>query len=78
MRNKTEQEALASGMGREDDLEQKSSHCPECGCPWYANKNLCGQGARVCYDCLQDWFTCTKYDNHKPLRELPKTKQDAK
>ena len=77
MRNKTEQEAEESGMGREGDLEQNSSHCPECGCPWYANKNLCGEGARVCYDCLQDWFTGTNYDNHAPLRELPKTKRNA-
>jgi len=36
-RGKTEAEADIKGMHY-----SKHNHCPECGCPWYGNKNYCG------------------------------------
>ncbi len=71
MRGMTESKAIENGMDREDDLDQNCTHCPECGCPWYANKNLCGEGARVCVDCYQDWYVDIKYTDAANLRELP-------
>jgi len=65
-RNKTEEQAIAAGM-----MSDTSGHCPECGCPWYGNKNLLGEGSRCCFDCYQDWWTDVKYDNQASLRELP-------
>ncbi len=72
LRNYTESLALKNGMEREAYLSQVTTHCPECGCPWYGNKNMCGEGSRVCVDCGQDWWVDTKYDHSVPLRELPK------
>lgn len=66
----TEYLAIKNGMSREDDLDQNCTHCPECGCPWYANKNLLGEGSRVCCDCEQDWWTDINYENMPSVREL--------
>ena len=69
---KNEKQAIDAGMMRDKSSDSvKSSHCPECGCPWYGNKNLLGDGARTCFDCKQDWWIDIKYDNHALLRELP-------
>jgi len=71
IKNYTEQKALENGMQREDDLDQNCTHCPECGSPYFGNKNLCGDGSRVCCDCDQDWWVDIKYKNPADLRELP-------
>lgn len=71
IRNYTETLAEKNGMSRDEDEGQPSSHCPECGCPWYGNKNQIGLGYRVCCDCYQEWWTDIKYERHVPLRELP-------
>lgn len=68
---RTEQQAKDSGMSREVDLDLKTTHCPECGCPWFSNKNFCGEGHRVCFDCYQDWWTDIDYESKAELRELP-------
>jgi hypothetical protein len=65
-REKTEDDAIAAGMHYEYDCE-----CPECGCPWSANKDLCGEGYRTCYDCTQEWWTDIDYKNPAERRELP-------
>jgi hypothetical protein len=65
-RGKTEADAIAAEMHYSDDQE-----CPECGCPWYANKNLCGEGHRTCYDCTQEWWTNVSYTEPAQRRELP-------
>jgi len=70
-RNYTEAQAIKGGMSREDDLDQNTTHCPECGCPWYGNKNMCGDGHRACCDCYQDWWVHIEYTNPSELRELP-------
>lgn len=69
---KTGKLAISRGMEREVDLDQKCTHCPECGCPWFGNKNLCGEGARVCWNCHQDWYVDTDYQDSSKLKELPK------
>lgn len=70
IRGKTKEQAINSGMERETDLEQNTTHCPECGCPWFGNKNMCGEGHRVCFDCYQDYYTNSSYSNPAKLREL--------
>jgi hypothetical protein len=72
IRNYTESQAIKSGMSRAKDYGGTTTHCPECGCPWYGNINMCGEGHRVCCDCYQDWWVNVKYDNQAQLRELPK------
>lgn len=37
--------------------------CPECGSKEYVNKNLVGDGYRMCRECHQDWWTDIKYNN---------------
>lgn len=71
IRDYTETQAKANGMEREVNLDQKTTHCPECGCPWFGNKNMCGEGHRVCCDCYQDWHTGISYDEPAKLREIP-------
>ena len=71
IRNYTESKAVSNGMARDDNSEQVTSHCPECGCPWYGNKNMLGDGHRVCCDCYQDWWVGIDYKNPAELRELP-------
>jgi len=41
----------------------KCNCCPECGCKEYLNKNLVGDGYRMCRECHQDWWTDIKYDS---------------
>ena len=71
IRNYSEEQAIENDMDREDDLGQPTTHCPECGCPWFGNKDLCGPGHRVCCDCYQDWYVGISYKKMAPLRELP-------
>jgi uncharacterized Zn finger protein (UPF0148 family) len=65
-RGYTEKQAIADGMHYSTD-----KHCPECGCPWYGNKDLLGEGYRMCCDCHQDWWTNIKYNNVADRREIP-------
>ena len=67
-RGKTEADAVSAGMNYSHDYE-----CPECGCPWYANKDFCGKGHRTCYDCTQEWWEDVTYSNPHPRRELSET-----
>lgn len=62
----TEEDAIKRGMEKSHD-----KHCPECGNPWYGNKNMCGEGFRVCYVCHQDWWVDIDYKNSAERRELP-------
>ena len=39
----------------------KTTECPECGCPEYLNKNLVGEGFRQCAKCGQDWWIDIDY-----------------
>lgn len=71
IRNLTKQQAIEKGLSRETDDNLKTSHCPECGCPWFGNKNMCGEGHRVCGDCYQDWWINIDYEKVHELRELP-------
>lgn len=71
IRNYTEATAIKNGMSREHDLNQTTTHCPECGCPWYGNENHCGEGHRTCCDCYQEWWLHIKYTDPAELRELP-------
>jgi len=64
-RGYTEAQANDSGMEYSEDKQ-----CPECGCPWFGNMNICGEGHRVCCDCHQDWWTDIDYDNPAKRREL--------
>ena len=41
----------------------KCTYCPECGCAEYVNKNLVGDGYRMCRECHQDWWVDIKYDS---------------
>ena len=41
----------------------KCTCCPECGCKEYVNKNLVGDGYRICRECHQDWWIDIKYDS---------------
>lgn len=72
IRNYTEKRAIKNGMFRDNIPGAKTSHCPECGCPWYGNKNQLGDGYRMCCDCYQDWWIGIEYHEPAPLRELPK------
>ena len=71
IRNLTKKQALEKGLVRDSDANVKTSHCPECGCPWSGNINTCGEGHRVCGDCYQDWFTTINYEDAHEIRELP-------
>jgi formylmethanofuran dehydrogenase subunit E len=75
IRNYTESEAIDNDMQREDDLNQDCTHCPECGNPWFGNKDQLGDGHRVCCDCYQDWWVGIKYRKQAELRELPFSKK---
>lgn len=72
IRGYTEAQAISDGMSREVDSDEQTTHCPECGCPWFGNKNMCGDGHRVCCDCYQDYWLGIKYTDPAKLRELPK------
>jgi len=65
-RNYTEALAKKGGMHYSTDR-----CCPECGCPWYGNKNDCGEGHRTCCDCYQEWWMDIDYEHQAPRRELP-------
>ncbi len=67
IRGYTEKQAKENGMHYSEDR-----HCPECGCPWYGNKNYCGEGHRTCCDCHQEYWLCIKYKDVADRRELPK------
>jgi hypothetical protein len=41
----------------------KCTCCPECGCEEYFNKNLVGDGFRMCRECHQEWWIDIKYDS---------------
>ena len=41
----------------------KCTCCPECGCKEYVNKNLVGDGFRMCRECHQEWWIDIKYDS---------------
>lgn len=43
----------------------KGRQCPECGCTEYVNKNLVGDGYRMCKQCHQDWWIDITYG--KPI-----------
>ena len=45
-------------------------HCPECGCDWYVNHNLLGEGYRVCFNCEQEYWTDIVYEHSVERREL--------
>jgi len=45
--------------------DNKTSQCPECGCPDYLNKNLIGEGYRQCENCGQEWWTDIDYKDDK-------------
>ena len=62
----TVKDAKEKGMGYSRD-----QGCPECGSPWFGNKNMCGDGHRVCYVCHQDWWTDIEYKNIAKRQELP-------
>ena len=62
---KTETAAINAGMNYDED-----KHCPECGCTWYGNKNLCGDGYRTCYLCGQEWWTDVTYEHSVARKEL--------
>ena len=57
----TEAEATEKGMSCEHDPNSKTTACPACKCTWYGNKNLCGDGHRVCLECYQDYYINTDY-----------------
>ena len=63
--NNLEDVAIDSGMHHSED-----KHCPECGCPWYGNKNLCGDGYRTCYLCGQEWWEDVTYKHSAIRKEL--------
>lgn len=65
-RGYTESRARKEGM-----YYSERYHCPECGCPWYGNKDNCGAGHRTCCDCYQEWWTDIEYAHAVPRRELP-------
>jgi hypothetical protein len=65
-RGKTESDAVAGEMHYAEENE-----CPGCGCPWYANKDYCGEGHRTCYDCTQEWWEDIAYNDRAPRRDLP-------
>ena len=65
-RGYTEATAVKNGMHYEDEKQ-----CPECGCPWYGNHNMCGEGHRTCCDCYQEWWTDIEYGHAVARRELP-------
>lgn len=65
-RGYTEAKANQNGMHYEDEKQ-----CPECGCPWYGNLNMCGEGHRTCCDCYQEWWMDIEYDHAVARRELP-------
>jgi uncharacterized Zn finger protein (UPF0148 family) len=69
-RGYTKEKALKNGMQREGNLAQNATHCPECGCPWFGNKNLIGEGHRVCCDCFQDWWVDIEYKHSVELRDI--------
>lgn len=75
-KEKTEKVAIERGMERETDLSQNCTHCPECGCPWFGNKNLCEEGHRTCFNCYQEWYTHIDYGQCAPLKELPLGEDD--
>lgn len=39
----------------------KCTQCPECGDKEYLNKNLVGDGYRMCRSCHQDWWIDIDY-----------------
>ena len=47
----------------------KTFACPECGCPDFVNKNLVGDGFRMCRQCHQDWWIDIDYTK-KPLNKV--------
>jgi len=71
LRGYTKAQAIKNGMSRDTRRNDQTTHCPECGCPWYGNINQCGEGHRTCCDCYQEWWADIKYDAAASLRELP-------
>jgi hypothetical protein len=65
-RGYTERRAIDAGMHYSEE-----QHCPECGCPWYGNKDYVSEGHRTCCDCYQEWWTDIEYKHTVPRRELP-------
>jgi uncharacterized Zn finger protein (UPF0148 family) len=64
-RGYTVKKAIEKGMSYSE-----KQHCPECGCPWFGNMNLCGEGHRTCCDCYQEWWTDIDYKSTVERREL--------
>jgi len=44
----------------------ETKECPECGCRLYVNKNLLGEGFRLCKACKQEWWTDVNYKPKPP------------
>ena len=65
MENETsyKQKTANSELGAVSGSKIKCTCCPECGCKEYVNKNLVGDGYRMCRECHQDWWTDIKYDS---------------
>lgn len=62
---KTLQQAISAGM-----YHSYTHCCPECGCDWYGNKNLLGEGSRECFNCGQEYWLDVKYTNPAERKEL--------
>jgi len=62
---KTLSQAIKAGMHYSESLQ-----CPECGCPWYGNKNDVGEGHRTCFNCFQEWWIDINYRNPAKRKEL--------
>lgn len=58
-----ENESQASCLGAVSGSKIKCTCCPECGCKEYVNKNLVGDGYRMCRECHQEWWIDIKYDS---------------
>lgn len=58
-----ENENQPSCLGAVSGSKIKCACCPECGCKEYVNKNLVGDGYRMCRECHQDWWIDIKYDS---------------
>lgn len=62
-KNLNEPQKPQLNIGAVSGSKIKCTCCPECGCKEYVNKNLVGDGYRMCRECHQDWWIDIKYDS---------------
>ena len=48
----------------------KTDKCPECGCKEFLNKNLVGDGYRMCKECHQDWWIDIEYTTSTHVNDI--------